>query len=157
AGHLAHLVARPPPEDPAGHGLRARDPARQAVRVRGAHRGDADRQPEGDRDHLQLPGRADHLRRVTRGSTFRVARAHATAPVVVLLIFACHPLVPVGAADPLGEARRMLLEAKPLASRSKYDVLVAIAGVQAGAGDVTGALATAADLDELERRWWALK
>src|SRR5262249_26160905 len=109
------------------------------------------------RDHLQLPGRADHLRRVTRGSTFRVARAHATAAVVVLLIFACHPLVPVGAADPLGEARRMLLEAKPLASRSKYDVLVAIAGVQAGAGDVTGALARAADLDELERRWWALK
>ena len=65
AGHLADLVARPPAEDPAGHGLRPGDPARQEVPVRGADRGDADRQRQGDRDHLELPGRADHLRGLT--------------------------------------------------------------------------------------------
>ena len=60
AGDLAHLVARPSGRDQGGHDLRARDAARQELPLRRAHRGDADRAQEGDRDHLQLPGGADH-------------------------------------------------------------------------------------------------
>ena len=60
AGDLAHLVARPSGRDQGRHDLRARDPARQALPLRRAHRGDADRAQEGDRDRLQLPGQADH-------------------------------------------------------------------------------------------------
>ena len=41
AGHLPDLVAGPPDRDQAGHGLRARDAARQAARVRRPPRGDA--------------------------------------------------------------------------------------------------------------------
>ena len=43
AGDLAHLVARPSDRDQGRHDVRARDPARQAVPLRRAHRGDADR------------------------------------------------------------------------------------------------------------------
>src|SRR5439155_648784 len=39
AGHFTDLVARPPARDPAGHGVRARDAARQALRVGRADRG----------------------------------------------------------------------------------------------------------------------
>src|SRR5437660_1320447 len=60
AGDLTHLVARPSGRDPGRNDLRARDPARQALPLRRAHRGDADRAREGDRDHLELPGQADH-------------------------------------------------------------------------------------------------
>src|SRR5262245_30566626 len=60
AGDLAHLVARPSGRDPGRNDLRARDPARQALPLRRAHRGNADRAREGDRDHLELPGQADH-------------------------------------------------------------------------------------------------
>ena len=60
ARHLAHLVARSSGRDQGGHDLRAGDPARQEVPLRGAHRGDADRAQERDRDRLQLPGEADH-------------------------------------------------------------------------------------------------
>ena len=55
AGHLAHLVARSPDRDQAGHGVRARDPARQDVPLGRAHRGDADRPRGSHRDHLELP------------------------------------------------------------------------------------------------------
>jgi Xaa-Pro aminopeptidase len=60
AGDLAHLVARSSGRDQGGNDVRARDPAWQALSLRRAHRGDADRAQEGDRDHLQLPGQADH-------------------------------------------------------------------------------------------------
>jgi hypothetical protein len=38
AGHLAHLVARSPDRDQAGHGVRARNPARQDVPLGRSHR-----------------------------------------------------------------------------------------------------------------------
>ena len=45
-GHLAHLVARSPDRDQGRDGVRARDPARQAVPLGRPHRGDAHR-PRG--------------------------------------------------------------------------------------------------------------
>ena len=74
AGDLAHLVARSPDRDQGGHGVRARNPARQDVPVGRAHRGDADRARGQRRDHLELPGRADHGRR----SDARLRRSRAS-------------------------------------------------------------------------------
>ena len=69
AGDLAHLVARPSDRDQARHDVRARDPARQALPLRRAHRGNADRAREGDRDRVELPGEADHRRRSDHRAT----------------------------------------------------------------------------------------
>src|SRR5262249_4453192 len=60
AGDLAHLVARSSRGDPGRHDLRARDSARQALPLRRADRGNADRAQERDRDRVELPGQADH-------------------------------------------------------------------------------------------------
>ncbi len=49
-----------PIEIKAGHGLRARDAARQDVPLGRAHRGNAHRARRPRRDHLELPGAADH-------------------------------------------------------------------------------------------------
>ena len=67
AGDLAHLVARSSRRDQGRHDLRARDPARQEVPLRRAHRGDADRQEGRHRDRLELPCEADHCRRPDPG------------------------------------------------------------------------------------------
>ncbi len=66
-GDLAHLVARSSDRDQGGHDVRARDPARQALPLRRAHRRDADRARQGDRDRVELPGEADHGRRPDAG------------------------------------------------------------------------------------------
>ena len=66
-GHLAHLVARPPDRDQGRDGIRPRDPARQTVPMGRPHRGDAHRPRGQDRDHLQLPGQADHRSRSDAG------------------------------------------------------------------------------------------
>ena len=66
-GHLAHLVARPPDRDQVRDGVRARDPARQAVPLGRPHRGNAHRPRRSHRDHLQLPGPADHCGRSDAG------------------------------------------------------------------------------------------
>ena len=67
AGDLAHLVARSPDRDQARDGLRARDAAREDVPVGRAHRGDAHRARGPHRDHLELPGPADHRGRSDAG------------------------------------------------------------------------------------------
>ena len=67
AGDLAHLVARPSDRDQGRHDVRARDAARQALPLRRAHRGDADRPQGFDRDRLELPGEADHRGRSAAG------------------------------------------------------------------------------------------
>ena len=80
AGDLAHLVARPSDRDQGRHDLCARDPARQALPLWRAHRGDADRPRKGDRDHLQLPGQADHRGRsdprLCRSREVRLTQGH---------------------------------------------------------------------------------
>ncbi len=63
AGDFAHLVARSSGRYPGRHDVCARDPARQEVPLRRAHRGNADRAQEGHRDRVQFPGQADHRRR----------------------------------------------------------------------------------------------
>ena len=67
AGDFAHLVARSSGRDQRGHDLCARDPARQAVPLRRAHRGNADRAQERYRDRVQFPGQADHRGRSAAG------------------------------------------------------------------------------------------
>ena len=62
AGHLADLVARSSPGDPRGHGLRPRDPARQAPRLRCAARRDA-------RRHDDRSSRCSPPSRATRSSS----------------------------------------------------------------------------------------
>ena len=47
AGDLPDLVARPPERDPAGHGVRAGDAAREGARLRRAAGGDAARDRDG--------------------------------------------------------------------------------------------------------------
>ena len=62
ARHLADLVARSSDRDQGGDGVRPRDPAREAVSLGRPHRGNAHRPRRSHRDHLQLPGSADHRR-----------------------------------------------------------------------------------------------
>src|SRR2546430_319659 len=84
SGHLADLVARPPDRDQARDGVRARDAAREDAPVRRPHRGDAHRPPGPHRDHLQLPGEADHRGRSDRrlrGSRAMRERASIAVPL----------------------------------------------------------------------------
>ena len=67
AGDLAHLVARPSDRNPGRHDVRARNAARQEIPLRRAHRGNADRPQERDRDRLQFPGQTDHRGRSAAG------------------------------------------------------------------------------------------
>src|SRR5580700_879565 len=67
AGDFAHLVARSSGRNQRGHDLCARDPARQALPLRRAHRRNADRAQERYRDRVQFPGQADHRGRSAAG------------------------------------------------------------------------------------------
>src|SRR5450631_4375214 len=67
AGDLAHLVARSSDRYPGRHDLRARNAARQEIPLRRAHRGNADREKERDRDRVEFPGEADYRRRSDAG------------------------------------------------------------------------------------------
>src|SRR5690242_12548983 len=67
AGDLADLVARSSGRNQGRHDLCARNPARQKIPLRGAHRGNADRAQGFDRDRFEFPGQTDHGRRSAAG------------------------------------------------------------------------------------------